>query len=298
MRRKNTADKIKGKHGREGFSKLVNLVETLRGDKGCPWDKKQTVKAFKTYLLEEVYELIDSIEKDNDSALKEELGDLLFHILFISQICKENRLFDIDDVIHFTYEKMYNRHPHVFMSESSDKPIEKKWEEMNYPAASHGVSKARQQHENHLEASFGVWTRGAIKKSEKEDYSPLTHIPLIIPALLRAYIISKRVARVGFDWLKLEDIYEKMSEEIGELKKAESSGETEAIKEEIGDLLFTIVNISRFHNIDPEDALRSTSDKFVRRFSYIEKNTDLENTTLTAMDKLWDEIKSIEKRGK
>jgi tetrapyrrole methylase family protein/MazG family protein len=266
VRRKNTADRIKGKHGREGFSKLVNLVETLRGNKGCPWDKKQTVKAFKTYLLEEVYELIDSIEKDNDSALKEELGDLLFHILFISQICKENRLFDIDDVIHFTYEKMYNRHPHVFMSESSDKPIEKKWEE--------------------------------IKKSEKEDYSPLTHIPLIIPALLRAYIISKRVARVGFDWLKLEDIYEKMSEEIGELKKAESSGETEAIKEEIGDLLFTIVNISRFHNIDPEDALRSTSDKFVRRFSYIEKNTDLENTTLTAMDKLWDEIKSIEKRGK
>jgi len=250
----------------EEFLKLVELVETLRGDKGCSWDKKQTVESFKTYLLEEIYELIDAIEKNNYMALKEELGDLLFHIIFISQICKEKASFDIKDVINFTHTKMYNRHPHVFMNSSSDKPIEKKWEE--------------------------------IKKNEKEEYSPLSNIPHTIPALLRAYIISKRVARVGFDWVKLEDIYEKMFEEIEELKKAEGSGQTEAIRQEIGDLLFTIVNISRFHNIDPEDALRFTSNKFVRRFNYIEKNINLGGSTLTEMDKLWDEVKGIEKKGK
>lgn len=249
----------------EEFLKLVGLVETLRSDNGCPWDKKQTINSFKTYLLEETYELIDAIEKNDYTTLKEELGDLLFQIIFISQICKEKASFDIKDVITSTYTKMYNRHPHVFMNSSSDEPIEKKW--------------------------------GEIKKNEKEEYSPLSNIPYTIPALLRAYIISKRVARVGFDWVKIEDIYEKMFEEIEELKRAETSGHTEAIKEEIGDLLFTIVNISRFHNIDPEDALKFTSNKFIVRFNYIEKNINLEGSTLAAMDKLWDAVKGIEKKG-
>jgi MazG family protein len=160
---------------------------------------------------------------------------------------------------------MYSRHPHVFLKEPSEKPIQKRWEE--------------------------------IKKEEKEDYSLLSNIPGNVPALLRAYIITRRVARVGFDWEKLEDIYEKMHEEIGELKKAEETKDTGAIKEEIGDLLFTIVNISRFHNIDPEDALRSTSEKFIRRFNYIEKNIDITKSSLTDMDNLWDEIKNMERQG-
>lgn len=249
----------------EEFSKLVELMETLRGENGCPWDKKQTAKAFKTFLLEEVYEVIDAIENDNPEALKEELGDILFHIVFISQICKEKGLFNIEDVVNFTYEKMYNRHPHVFLNSPSDRPIEKKWED--------------------------------IKKHEKSDYSLLSNIPDIIPALLRAYIISRRVARVGFDWENIDGVYEKVIEEIEELKKAESSGDTNAIKEEIGDLLFTIVNIARFHNIDPEDALRFTSNKFIKRFNYIETKTDIENSSFSTMERLWEEIKSIDKKG-
>jgi tetrapyrrole methylase family protein/MazG family protein len=249
----------------EEFSKLVELMATLRSDKGCPWDKKQTIGNFKTFLLEEAYELVDAIEAANYLSLKEELGDLLFHIVFIAQICKDDGLFDITEVIQGVYDKMYHRHPHVFGNLPHDTPIETKWEEL--------------------------------KKSEKDNYSPLQNIPKIIPALLRAYIITKRAARFGFDWPRLEDVHGKMHEEIDELKTAEESGDSGLIREEIGDLLFTIVNIARFHNIDPEDALQATSNKFLRRFSYIEKNTDLSNTTLETMDKLWNEVKGMEKKG-
>jgi tetrapyrrole methylase family protein / MazG family protein len=249
----------------EEFSKLVELMATLRSDKGCPWDKKQTISAFKTFLLEEVYEVIDSIDRSNHTAIKEELGDLLFHIVFIAQICKEDGFFDITKVVNDVYKKMYHRHPHVFGDMPHDIPIELKWEEL--------------------------------KRNEKDDYSLLQNIPQTLPALLRAYIITKRAAKVGFDWPKLEDVHKKMHEEIDELRKAEQSGNGEFIKEEIGDLLFTIVNIARFHNIDPEDALRATSNKFVNRFSYIEKNTDLSNATLETMDRLWNEVKGMEKKG-
>jgi len=249
----------------EEFSRLVELMETLRSDRGCKWDRKQTVHSFKTYVLEEAYELIDAIEKEDYEGIKEELGDLLFHIIFISQICREKSLFDIKDVISLTYKKMFNRHPHVFIEKNPDIPIELRWEE--------------------------------IKKAEKEDYSPLSDIPKILPALLRAYIITRRAAKVGFDWKNVRDIHEKLEEEIRELQEAEKSDNKEKIKEEIGDILFTVVNISRSYNIDPEDALRFTSDKFVRRFGYIEKNTELGKSDIAVMDKLWDEIKSMEKEG-
>ncbi|MBA4416965.1 MAG: nucleoside triphosphate pyrophosphohydrolase [Syntrophus sp. (in: bacteria)] len=246
----------------EEFSKLVGLLESLRGDKGCPWDKRQTVKEFKTYLLEEVYEIIDAIEKDDYKALQEELGDLLFHIVFIAQICMETGRFTIRDVISATHEKMYNRHPHVFKDGLSDSLIEKRWEE--------------------------------IKREEKADYSPLDDIPKGMPALSRAYLISKRASKTGFDWARIEDVYEKMYEEIEEMKNAGDSG---AQREEIGDMLFTMVNIARFKGIDPEDALRYACDKFIRRFSYIGKRTNLEGASLRTMDDLWNEAKSIEKKG-
>ena len=248
----------------EEFTRLVKLMETLRSDEGCSWDKKQTTDSFKTFLLEEVYEVIDAIEKQNAKMLEEELGDLLFHIIFITQICKEQHLFEIKDVISGVYQKMYNRHPHVFQNKTSNIPIEKRWEE--------------------------------IKKEEKTDYSPVSNIPPSMPALLRAYAVTKRAAGVGFDWKKLGDVYDKMFEEIEELKEAETTENAASIKEEIGDLLFTIVNISRFLNTDPEDALRSTIDKFIRRFSYIEKNTDIRKASLDTMDKLWNDIKYIEKQ--
>jgi MazG family protein len=160
---------------------------------------------------------------------------------------------------------MYNRHPHVFQKRTSHVPIEKRWEQ--------------------------------IKKEEKEDYSPLSNIPPGMPALLRAYAVTKRASTVGFDWKKIEDVYDKMFEEIEELRKAQAAENPASIREEVGDLLFTVVNVSRFLNTDPEDALRSTIDKFIHRFSYVEKNTDIRNASLDTMDKLWNDAKYIEKQG-
>ncbi len=242
-------------------------MESLRGEGGCPWDKKQTEKAFRTFLLEEVYELIEAIENDNMDALKEELGDVLFHIVFISQICAEKNRFDIRDVVAGVYEKMYKRHPHVFSKNGDAGSVEKQWEEL--------------------------------KRAEKKgEYSPVENVPKTLPALLRSYEISKRAARVGFDWEKLEDIYEKMYEEIGELREAEKSGTKEDVEEEIGDLLFTVANISRRHAIDPESALRRTIEKFVRRFRYVESRAHLTKMDLGAMDALWNETKKKERKGK
>ena len=245
----------------EAFDKLVWLMETLRGDEGCPWDRKQRIPAFKTFMLEEVYEIIEAIENEDLTDLKEELGDLLFHIVFIAQICKEQNAFDIKDVIENVYHKMYHRHPHVFQKQDLGAPIEEKWEEL--------------------------------KKLEKQDdYSLLSHIPSSMPALLRACVITKRAAKVGFDWQKIEDVYEKMEEEIIELKDAEAAGDKYRIREEIGDLLFTVVNLARFLSVDPEDALRATSSKFIKRFGYIEENTDIRSASLETMDRLWNESKN------
>lgn len=240
-------------------------MERLRSDEGCPWDRKQKVSAFKTFMLEEVYEIIEAIEKEDMQELKEELGDLLFHIVFIAQICKERGTFDIKDVIDNVYEKMYHRHPHVFRKQVLDAPIEVKWEEF--------------------------------KREERQEYSLLANIPPSMPALLRAYVITKRAAKVGFDWKEIGDVYGKMYEEIAELRQAEAAGNTGHIREEVGDLLFTIVNIARFLSVDPEDALRSTSDKFTRRFSYIESNTDIRDADTDTMEKLWNDSKSLEDTG-
>jgi tetrapyrrole methylase family protein/MazG family protein len=248
------------------FTELVELVSTLRGEHGCPWDKKQTTKGFRTFLLEEVYELIDAIEKDDCGLMRGELGDLLFHIVFIARICEENQLFTIREVLSGVTAKMKGRHPHVFGCNSDDKKsIEQRWED--------------------------------IKKEEGQGYSPISGVPSILPALSRAYLISRRAAKIGFDWEKIEDIHEKVEEELAELKEAQTIGTPEHIEEEIGDLLFTIVNVARFYKIDPEAALRGTIEKFVRRFRYIEQNTNIEKSDLMTMDALWNEAKKKEKKG-
>jgi MazG family protein len=246
----------------EEFGKLVGLMATLRGEHGCAWDKRQTEQSFKTFLLEEVYELIEAIEKEDYKALKEELGDLLFHIVFIARICEEKGQFDITGVVRDAYDKMYGRHPHVFLRDGDERPIETRWEE--------------------------------IKRQEKPDYSPVSGVPAILPSLLRAYLVSKRAAKAGFDWEKLEDVFEKMREEIGELREAEATGADEAIEEEVGDLLFTVANIARFQGIDPENALRRAVGKFVRRFRHIERNINAVKNDPRAMDALWNETKKNE----
>lgn len=248
------------------FTELVELVSTLRGEHGCPWDRKQTTKAFRTFLIEEVYELIDAIEKDEYELIRGELGDLLFHIVFITRICEENQLFTMREVLLEIIEKMKGRHPHVFRRESDDqKSIEQRWED--------------------------------IKKQEGKEYRPISGVPSILPALSRAYLISRRAAKIGFDWEKIEDVYAKVEEELAELKQAKATGVPEHIEEEIGDLLFTIVNVSRFYKVDPEAALRGTIDKFIRRFRYIEQKTNIETSDLTTMDGLWNEAKNKEKKG-
>ena len=286
----------------EEFTRLAELMASLRGDQGCPWDKKQTEKAFRTFLLEEVYEVIDAIEKDDHEGLKEELGDVLFHILFIAQICKEKGLFDIRDVLTSAYTKMYNRHPHVFQRDETDTPRNSHGHARGNLSSEHG--------EREGEAPTALPVEGAtrapsiaqrweeIKRAEKGDYSPVDNVPKILPALLRSYVISKRAAKLGFDWETKEGVHEKITEEIAELKEAERTGTKESIEEEIGDLLFTIANLSRFHDIDPEAALRLTITKFVRRFAYVESKADLENPNPKVMDELWNEIKDAEKRGK
>jgi tetrapyrrole methylase family protein / MazG family protein len=224
----------------EEFTKLVELMATLRGEKGCPWDKKQTVKAFKTFLLEEVYELLDAIERDNCKDIREELGDLLFHIIFISQICRERGFFDIRQVVADSYDKMYRRHPHVFseLSTQQNRSVEKQWEE--------------------------------IKKEEKEDYSLFANIPTTIPALLRAYIIAKRVARAKFNWKGIDALHEELLDQINKMRRAEDTGNIEEIRQQIGDALLTLVNIARSDGVDPEDALRLSTEKFTRTFTYPE----------------------------
>jgi tetrapyrrole methylase family protein/MazG family protein len=279
----------------EEFARLVALMASLRGDQGCPWDKKQTEKAFRTFLLEETYEVIDAIEQEDHAALKEELGDLLFHIVFISQICKEKGLFEIGDVINSVYAKMYNRHPHVFRRDETDTPID-----LSSEHGEPGTPQGRVREAGYPRAGGPeIETRWEeLKRAEKADYTGVSSVPSILPALLRSYVVSKRAARIGFDWGTVDGIYEKIAEEIGELKEAEKANDIHLIEEEIGDLLFTVANLSRFHNIDPEAALRRTLDKFVRRFAYVEKNTDLMNPDPKAMDDLWNEVKEMEKRGK
>jgi len=249
------------------LNKLLKLMERLRGEEGCPWDKKQTRNSLKPYIIEESYELIEAIDSKNTEKIKEELGDLLFQIIFQCQIAKENNEFSISDVINNIIDKMTKRHPHVFGEIKLETPEEviKQWEIQ--------------------------------KKSEgKMRYSILDGIPIALPSLLKALRIQKRVAQVGFDWQDINDVIKKLDEEIDEFKKAIEQGNYEKMEEEVGDTLFMLVNVSRFLNINPEDALKKTIDKFTLRFQYIEKKAsekgrELSNMTLEEMDTLWEEAK-------
>jgi tetrapyrrole methylase family protein/MazG family protein len=254
----------------EKFQRLVDIMETLRSERGCPWDKEQTRQSLKSFLIEEAYELLEAIDNDEPERIKEELGDLLFQILFHAQIAKERDEFDIYDVIDKITTKMLSRHPHVFgeMDLNSSEEVLQHWDE----------HKKRE---------------GKLKESLMEG------IPDALPALLRAMRVQERASRVGFDWERTEDVFEKVEEEMEEFKKTVREGSREDAEEELGDLLFSLVNLSRFINVNPEEALRRTVSKFVRRFKYIENRAkeegkDLSSLTLQQMDILWEEAKRIE----
>ncbi len=249
---------------------LITLIQKLRSPDGCPWDRKQTRQDIGKYLLDEAYEVLDALAEDNPRHLQEELGDLLFQILFISEIASEAGDFSLADVMNDIRAKMIRRHPHVFgdVKVSSVREVKENWQE--------------------------------IKKRERSGTAEENHIldgtPRSMPALKRAQKITAAAARHGFDWPNTDDVLKKLHEELAELDAARKSGNAELIEEETGDILFTLVNLSRFLSVDAENALRGTIDKFLRRFTYIHQQLSangksIDDATLSEMDKLWDESK-------
>ena len=257
--------------------KLENLLDvtyTLRSEEGCPWDRAQSLPDLRQYVLEETYEVLQAMDQTNLPGLKEELGDLLFQVIFLSQMMQEQGQFTLLEVLENVIEKMISRHPHVFGSSSAGSPEQalQSWESM----------KDRQK---------------ALKKGSER--SILDGIPLQLPALQQALMISTKAVRVGFEWDTEEDVWKKLDEEIREFKEAATD---EHRAEELGDILFTIVNVARKRKINPEDALRVANEKFRTRFGKLEKrvysrNQQLTDLTLAEMDAIWEEIKEEFRKG-
>ncbi|MBP8083425.1 MAG: nucleoside triphosphate pyrophosphohydrolase [Spirochaetes bacterium] len=250
--------------------KLYKLAETaavLRAENGCPWDREQTHETLKKYLIEETYEVIDAIDSKDDEKIKEELGDLLYQVYAHSEIAREQKRFDIDDVADGINAKLIRRHPHVFSvkDEITSDEVLTRWEN--------------------------------IKKTEKKKgESAIDGVPKSLPALLKAYRTQEKTSRIGFDWDNIEGVEEKLDEEIAEFKEAVKSADKAKIKDEFGDILFTLVNISRFLDIDPEEALLHSTEKFSSRFRLVEKEAaklekKISDMTLDEMNSLWDKAK-------
>lgn len=251
------------------MKKLVAILKQLRGENGCPWDRAQTHESIKTCLIEEAYEVIEAINKKDMSSLKEELGDLLLQVVFHAQIAEENGQFCIDDVIQAISDKLVYRHPHVFSDVNA----------------------------NNVDEALTTWE--SMKKKEKEiktQTEAMRKISSALPALMKSYKIQKKAADVGFDWDDVKCAFDKVNEETLELLEIYKGDNKEKIREEVGDLLFAVVNVARFLGVDPEDALHMTNAKFVNRFSYIENTAlsqgrNLEEMNLDEMDVLWEEAK-------
>lgn len=255
------------------MNNLLDLMEILRSNKGCLWDMKQTHESLREYVIEEAYEVVDAIDKEDMYLLEEELGDLLLQVVFHSQIAREEGYFNIWNVITSISKKLVYRHPHVFdKSEARDiEEANKNWDKMKYQ--SQGISSYTESMES-------------LAKS--------------LPALLKAYKIQKKAAKVGFDWDNKEDAYKKVEEELEELNNAVDSNVSKDIEEEFGDVIFALVNYSRFLDINPEVALNITVNKFIHRFKYIEEESkkngkSLESMTLEEMDQLWNRAKCLKK---
>ena len=256
------------------MSRLVEIMDRLRGPDGCPWDREQTFATLRTFLVEETYEVLDAIDKGAPAALREELGDLLFQIVFQARIAKERGEFDMEAVMKAVGDKIVRRHPHVFGDgrlDSSDAVL-RQWEE--------------------------------IKDEERRgtpSASRFATVPETLPALLKALRISAKAARVGFDWPDRDGLWEKVGEEAGELRQALARRDRDAVEEELGDLLFTLANVARQEGLDPEAALQAANRKFLERFRYVEERLDAEGLRPSAavrdrMEALWAEAKTALRR--
>ena len=251
------------------FEDLVNILKKLRAPDGCDWDKAQNHESLIPYLLEEVYEVIEAIENKDDNLLKEELGDLLLHVIFQAELASEKKKFDIFVSIKNINEKLINRHPHIFSNDQKDK-------------------------------SWGAGNWELQKQKEKKRHSILEGVPKALPSLTKARRIQEKAAGVGFDWNQIDQVYDKLYEEIDELKHAIKLKDQHNIEEELGDVLFSIVNLSRHINVNPEVSLDKAVIKFINRFQKLEKyinskKKDFKEQSLSDLDKLWEKIKSKEK---
>jgi tetrapyrrole methylase family protein/MazG family protein len=255
---------------KRSFLAFRNVIRILRSPEGCPWDREQTHISLKKYLLEEAYEVLEAIDDGDPDALCEELGDLLLQVLLHSQIAEEASYFNVMDVIQGVGEKMIRRHPHVFQANPVDtvEEVMSNWQEIKQ------AEKA--------------------EKGISESTSVLAGIPKPLPALMKAVKLQKKAAQVGFDWNQVEEIYDKVEEELTEMKQAQGEEQID----ELGDLLFSVVNVARFLKIDPEEALTRTNSKFIKRFEYIEKRLkeekqSFQNTSIDQMEQWWTEAKLI-----
>jgi len=247
------------------IEKLVALMARLRAPGGCPWDREQTLASLVPFIIEEAYEVIAAIDEGHDDAIKDELGDLLFQIIFASRIVEESGGFRMADVIDHSHEKMVRRHPHVF-----------------------GDARAATSEE-----VLRHWAE--IKKTEKRGKTPggtLAGVPEAMPALLRAHKVSQKAAKVGFDWKDISHVLEKLDEEVLEFHAAVKARDAANVEEELGDILFTLVNVSRFMQVNPEDALRKTIGKFITRFHCVERaiiseGRDIADASMDEMERLW-----------
>ena len=247
------------------FEELINLVNRLRGPDGCPWDKEQTSESLVSYMLEETYEVIETIDEKNWDGLKEELGDLILHIVFQAVIAKENKLFDISESLKNINEKLVRRHPHVF-----DK---------------------KNVIQDNIISSWELQ-----KHKEKNRSSRLDGVPISLPGIIRAQRIQEKASHAGLDFQKEEEIWEKISEEMEELKNAQKKNNKHEISEELGDTIFSLITLARFLGISADDALRKSNNKFINRFKMIEnelnkEGKNIEDSSFNELEDMWNNIK-------
>jgi len=255
----------------DAYERIVGIMARLRAPNGCPWDKEQTLESLKPYLIEEAYEVIEALEEGEVEHHKEELGDLLLQVVFQSQLRSESDSFDAADVAHGICDKLIRRHPHVFGDAKAD-----------------GAEEAYQQ-----------WELIKAKEKEKSKRSIIDGVPRALPALIRAQRTTEKASRVGFDWNEVTGPLNKITEETAELTDAIVAKDKAAIQEELGDLLFSVVNLARFVDVSSEDALNYTTNKFGRRFRSIEasireRGEQMQDVPLEELDRLWNEVKAGE----
>jgi XTP/dITP diphosphohydrolase len=251
----------------KAFSRLVSIMDDLR--EKCPWDKKQTIQTLRQLTIEETYELADAITEEDWKGIKEELGDLLLHIVFYAKIGKEKGKFELDEVINGVCEKLIARHPHIYgdIKVEDEEDVKRNWEKLK------------------------------LKEGKK---SVLGGVPKSLPSTVKAMRLQEKAKQVGFEWDNREQVWDKVEEEIGELKEAIAGGDQDKVEDEFGDVVFSLINYARFLQVDAENALEKTNKKFIHRFTQmeqeaLEKGKDLASLTLQEMDFIWNTIKQRQK---